>query len=416
MFIYSILIRLYYLAILGVSFFNPKAKKWITGRNNWRTKLSATDFSKQKWVWFHCSSYGEFQDGKSLMDAFKELHPEIKILLTFFSPTGFELKKDYAGASAVCYLPLDTRQNAAFFIDTVKPLAAFFIRHDIWPNYVTACANRKTPTFLVSFTLNASSSFLKYPLQNFYRKIFTKYSALFVQDANSAKLLSENGMNENIIGAGNLRADRVIEASKENRRNELIEKFVAGNFCCIAGSTETTDTEMFLETFQQLQSENIKWIIVPHEINRAEIISAKNSFREKIVVFSETQQLNETTKLLWFDQVGQLANLYRYASLAFIGGGFNHAGIHSILEPMVYGCAICFGPNNRQYKEAQELLSTGGAQIIHNKNELADFILRYKNDHELLEKVKSENEKYILQSAGATQMIMKYLDDKKYFN
>jgi 3-deoxy-D-manno-octulosonic-acid transferase len=416
MFIYGIIIRLYYLAIFGASPFNAKAKKWMVGRRRWRKQLGTIDFLKHKWVWFHCSSFGEFQDGKSLMETFAKQHPDIKILLTFFSSTGFELQKDYTGASAICYLPLDTAGNAAFFLDTVKPMAAFFIRHDIWPNFVRACADRNIPDCLVSFTLNTESGFLKFPLKNFYRSIFQCYTCIFVQYPEDENILRQNVFSSNIIVSGNSRIDRIVEAGKENRQLSVMDEFVKDSFCVIAGSTHARDREIILETYGKLKTENIKWIIVPHEIDVLEIERARNVLKDEMAVYSQSKQVDGKAKLLWIDQVGILAHLYRYADIAFIGGGFSKAGIHSILEPALYGCAVCFGPNHRQYKEALDLMNGEGASLVNDTNELAGFILKFKNDNTLLARVKALNSGYILNAPGASKNIMQYLEEQPWFN
>jgi 3-deoxy-D-manno-octulosonic-acid transferase len=254
--VYEIIIRLYFLAIVVASLFSIKAKKWIEGRRNLRNELQTIDFSQDKWLWFFCSSYGEFQDGKYLIEQVRTNHPEYKILLTFFSSTGVELTKDFSGADYICYLPLDTKSNAEFFVQQVKPQCIFFIRNDIWPNYIRTIQAQNIPVFLAIFALNAESTFFKFPVKGFYQRVFQKFNGIFVQDTASEKLLKEHGYNENVIVAGNARIDRVIEIGQENFRNDMIENFVGGGFCFVAGSTHVDDRRLFLETFLELQSEN----------------------------------------------------------------------------------------------------------------------------------------------------------------
>jgi len=381
----------------------------VSGRKNWRERFASIDFTKDKWVWFHSSSLGEFNDGKCIIEAYKKKYPHIKILLTFFSSSGYEYEKNYPYVDMVCYMPMDTKSNAAFFLDTLKPAAAFFIRNDVWPNYVLECAARNIPVFLVSFVLNANSTFLKFPLRNFYRNVFRKYNAIFVHEAVSKKLLDENHFNDRVIVSGNSRIDWVIGIQQAPFHDAGIEKFIAGNFCCISGSTLAKEREIFLEVFAKNQSADIKWIIVPHDIDQQEIKNAKETFKDKMICLSEIQNLNSGHSLLWIDSVGILAKVYRYTDIAFIGGGFIESGIHSILEPAVYGCQVCFGPCYRDYKSANDMLAYGGAKVVNNAEELQAYIMTYKNDKALLEKRKSENINYISQSAGATQMMLDYL-------
>ncbi len=202
-------------------------------------------------------------------------------------------------------------------IKHVKPKCMFFIRNDIWPNYIQAAHSHNVPVFLTIFALNAQSTFLKFPVRSFYRKIFQKFTAVFVQDAASEKVLKRNGYSENVIVTGNARIDRVIQIAKEEFSNGTIEKFVAGGFCFVAGSTHVEDRELFIETFQELLSEDIKWIIVPHEIDLREKEAARNLLGEKVVFYTEKDELNENTRLLWIDHIGMLAQLYRYTDVVY---------------------------------------------------------------------------------------------------
>ena len=411
---YEIIIRLYFLAVVLASPFSSKARKWVMGRRNLLQELSLVDFSQKKWVWFLYSSYGEFQDGRYLMEAFRKQNPEYSILITFFSSTGYDLAKNYKGADYICPLPLDTKRNAEFVLDKIRPHSVFFIRNDIWPNYVYAIARRNIPVFLAIFALNAESKFLKFPMGAFYRRVFQKFTGIFVQDEDSAKLLKEKEFNKNIITAGNSRIDRVIEIADERFRDEKIEKFVSGDFCCIAGSTHIDDRKLFIKTFLQLQSENIKWIIVPHEIDQRENKQAKALLGERIMFYTENEERDKNAKLLWVDHVGMLAQLYRYADVVFIGGGFDRGGIHSIVEPLVYGCPVCFGPENRGYKEVIDLGKSGGTEVVHDSNQLSAFILKYKRNPQLLNQVKYVNRNYLLQHSGASFRILSYLKEKNY--
>lgn len=414
MLIYEIAIRFFALGIRLAGPFSLKARKWVAGRRKWKEELSQFDFSRGEWVWFHYSSYGEFQDGKYLMELYRKQYGGYKILVSFFSSTGYELTRNYNGADHICYLPLDTGANAAFFIDRVKPSLAFFVRNDVWPNFVSALAERKIPVFLAIFAINTDSTFFKFPLAGFYRSIFRKFNCIFTQDEASCKALLDNRFGDNIITVGNSRIDRVIEIGRESFRDETIEKFVASDFCFIAGSTHIDDRKIFLETFKQLEAETIKWVIVPHEIDEQEKREAKELLGDKVVFYSEKEKLRADTKILWVDHVGMLAQMYRYTDIAFIGGGFDPGGIHSMIEPLVYGCPVCFGPENRAYKEVTDLIASGGAAVIHNSKDLSEFALKYFRNRELLKQTKEANKTYLLASGGASQRVLNYLAEEKY--
>jgi 3-deoxy-D-manno-octulosonic-acid transferase len=410
MLLYNFIIRFYYTGIALSFFFMPKAKLWMQGRKGWKKKFTAIPFHENKWAWFHCCSFGEFQDGRSVIEAFRKKYPQHKILLTFHSPSGFELMKQYDGADLVFYLPLDTRSNADFFLDCLKPSIVFIIRNDIWSNYIAALSKRNIPFYLVSFTLSEKSKFLKFPQRAFYKKSFQQFTSLFVQDERAKELLDQNNFNSSIVVAGNCRVDRVKTIYEESFHFPELEKFVSGNLTIIAGSTLEKDRLIFIETFLALKNENIRWIIVPHEIHKSEIEATKQQLRNEMVCFTEIDQLNDRHKIVWIDHIGMLAKLYRYADIAFIGGGFNSIGIHNILEPAVSGCAICFGPNYRELPEAKDLLKLG-AKIVRDANDLKEAIENYKNNKQNLDEIKSANKKYVKENCGATEKIFEVLEN-----
>lgn len=381
----------------------------MRGRKNWRSRYSSIPFHENKWVWFHCCSYGEFQDGKSVMEAFRMNYPDYKILLTFSSPSGYEMLKNYKGADKVLYLPLDTASNAAFFVNCVKPAFVFFVRNDIWPNYVRALCKKGIPMFLISFTLTAKSKFFKFPQQSFYRNTFQSFSTIFVQDERSKNILEQYNFSNHIFVSGNCRIDCIQKIQEEHFEIPSIEKFVAGQFTVIAGSTLEKDRQLFLAVFSELKNENIKWIIVPHEIHKTEIAEAKKMFGNELLLFSEMDRLTSAHKLLWVDHVGLLAKMYKYAQVAFIGGGFNSIGIHNILEPAASSCAVCFGPNHRDLPEAIDLLANG-AKVIHTEKELKDLILHYKKNPGNLSSIQISNMNYVRENSGATEKTFEQLE------
>jgi 3-deoxy-D-manno-octulosonic-acid transferase len=413
--IYRFVLLLYDLAVRITSTCSNKSKLWLEGRKKWKSKLSAIQFQNDKWIWFHASSFGEFNDGRTLLEAVKRKYPQYKVLLTFFSPSGYEANKNYEFADAILYLPLDTKANARHFIDQVNPFMAFFMRNDIWPNYLLEISKRNIPAFLYSFTISNKNNFVKFPQKIFYRRFFNLFTRIFVHIKRSKEILLENQFNNSISVSGNPRADAILENSAENFTDERVQAFIQNNFCILAGSTHSKDRELFSKTYTNLSRWNIKWIIVPHEISQLEIANAKNFFGEKMTLYSE-QQENKSSDILWIDKVGMLSKLYRYASVVFIGGGFDKMGIHNILEPAVYGCPVCFGPNHRNYVEAIEILNYGGAEIVFNEKDLANFIALYRDNKDLLKKIQELNKGYVQENAGATIRVLQTLEEKGYFS
>ncbi len=380
----------------------------MRGRIGLNDRIRNINFKESKWIWFHCSSLGEFNDGRILIDAIKKELPGNKILLTFFSPSGYEAIRHYSGADEILYMPLDTRQNTVFFLNTVKPHAIFFVRNDIWPHYVTEAKKRNIPLFLVSFQLSVRSKFLRFPQKYFYKKIFKKYNAVFVQDIISYEFLLKNKISNNLKLAGNLRIDTVCKTSSEDIKLELIEKFINGKFCVIGGSVLQKDSQIMEKVILNWKNDSVKWIIVPHEINDKKIKNLKKVFKDEMILFSEIGDLKGHEKILYVNSVGILSTLYRYAQIAFIGGGFTKVGIHSIIEPAVFGCIICFGPVYRNLPEATDMLNFQGAFIVNNKVELENLILKMINSEE--RKIMAEkNRNYIVCRQGATAKVVRHV-------
>lgn len=409
---YSILLRIYLAGIYIAGFFNPKAREWVQGRKNLGKLINNLSFCNENYNWFHCSSYGEFQDAQEYIENIRNYYPDEKILITFFSPTGFAIvKRRFPEIGAILYLPIDLRKNARFFLENLTVKRAFFSRNDIWPNYVLELHKRKIPVFLLTFTLWKNSKFLMLPQKLLYKKTFMKFNAVFVHDENSKTLLEKNKFNECIINTGNARIDRVIRNSYESNELPGVRHFINDRLGIIAGSAESKDRDLFFKVFDQLKDCGLKWIYVPHEINSKEIFIIKNKYPERVNVFSDMNS-SQCNDLLLIDCVGILASIYRYTSIAFVGGGFSNAGIHSILEPAVFGNAVCFGPNHRNYSEAKDLIKIKGAQIVKRADEFSDLILGLSSDRQKLENIKSVNISYIKNNAGAVKKTLEIICQK----
>jgi 3-deoxy-D-manno-octulosonic-acid transferase len=406
---YTFLVHLYYSIVRVISLRNKKAALFIQGRKNWKTKLHDVASSLPECIWFHCCSLGEFEDGREVMEAIRKNNPQQKILLTFSSPSGFEIRKNYSGADHVLYLPADTTSNANFFLERLKPRCAIFVRNDVWMNYLKQLHKKKIPVFLLSFNMNNSSAFIRFPQKYFYKKAFNYFNKIFVQNETTATLLLAHFNYKKAIDIGNTRINAICNTFSEKHLFPEIEKFVGTDFCIVAGSTLSKDQAIFIATYQQLKKETIKWIIVPHEINEEEISSFIQN-DSTMISYSGIEKLTSDGNFLWIDNVGMLSKLYRYADVAFIGGGFNKIGIHSIVEPAIYGCPVAFGPNHRNYSEALDLLASDGAAIISTTDELELFIKKYYLNAPFLSIIQQKNQAYVLSKKAKIEVILKEVE------
>jgi len=403
--LYNIVVGLYVLMIRGGFLFkHKKARLWINGRKNWKQNLQQKIIDGEKWIWFHCSSLGEFEDGRELIDKVKLESPSLKILLTFFSPSGYEIRKNYSHADCVMYLPADFPKNAKTFLDILKPKVIFFIHSEIWFNYISEIHKIKIPLYLASIAISSESKFLKWPGRLMYRKAFSYFDYIFCHDEKTKFFLSEHFNVTKISITGNMRFDRVFREAENEKHFPEIKNFSDNKFCIIAGSTLAKDEKIILESLGSLADLPFKLIMVPHDPDEEKLKKLQNENTE-MIAYSNIAELKPSHKILWIDCVGILASLYRYADVAIIGGGFNSIGIHNILEPAVYGVPVAFGPNHRNYTEALEMLDIGYASIFMNTEDLTTWLRNAyqerENNHKN-QKIKS----YIEQNTGATEMIL----------
>jgi 3-deoxy-D-manno-octulosonic-acid transferase len=392
MLFYNLGIYLYTFVIFLASVFKSKAKLWVNGRKNWKQNYSAQlkKLSGQKKIWVHCASLGEFEQGRPLMESIKKQHPDYKIILTFFSPSGFEVSKNYESADCVFYLPYDSGSNARTFLDLVAPDKIIFIKYEFWVNYLNEIKKRNIECYLVSAVFKDHHPFFKW-----YGKVFINslgaFKTLFVQDKNSLQLLKSININNAEI-SGDTRFDRVLEIKNKFSAIPEIEKFKSNNKLIIAGSTWPKDEDLVLETFKELNFPNTKLIIVPHDIEEdllKETISKLDKHRLTYSLFSET--INNDSQVLVLNTMGLLSKSYHYANQAYIGGGFD-GGIHNCLEPAVYGIPVTFYGNDFQkYNEAVDLVNLKVAvnvnSIIELKKAWAGFIETQASSNEISEKL-----------------------------
>lgn len=388
--LYPISIQLSVIAIRIASLFNAKAKLWIKGRKSIFQKLAEATKDHQDIVWFHCASLGEFEQGKPIIEGYKIKHPTHKILLTFFSPSGYEIRKNYDEVDWVFYLPADTKKNAKQFISIVNPIKVIFIKYEFWFNYMAECKKQNIPFYSVSSIFRKEQSFFKY---DFFAKQLNKVSHFFVQDQNSKELLKNIGIT-NCTVTGDTRFDSVIANTQNAISIPLIEEFSENKTTIICGSTWPKDEALLVKYIKE--NPNYNYIIAPHEMHHINELKKQTN----ALLFSKADSTNiSNSNVLIIDSIGILSNIYKYGDLAYIGGGFG-VGIHNILEAVAYGLPVVFGPNYQKFKEANELIALGGAKDISNHSELETIILSF------IDFDSSISKNYIKNNAGATDIII----------
>jgi 3-deoxy-D-manno-octulosonic-acid transferase len=409
--IYELIIRMMVLALRLAALRHPKAKLWAEGRKV---------FPKAPWargnaevLWVHVSSLGEFEQGRPFIEAFKAQRPAWKIVLTFFSPSGYEMRKNYPHADLVCYLPADTRANARKFLEEMQPSVAVFVKYDFWANYLSALSDRGTKTLLISAAFRPSQPFFKW-YGSFWRKMLACFSHVFLQDAASGELLRGIGF-ERFTVAGDTRADRVLQIAESSVPNPVLERFaqaVKGAGTLIVGSSWPPDEALVFGALNRSGAWPAYLVIAPHDPSEANVArvcgmgAAMGALR-----YSEAAQMEhwpENARCLVIDNVGMLNTLYRYGDAAYIGGGFGK-GIHNTLEPAAFGLPVIFGPKHQKFEEAKQMLVKGGAFCI-NDQETLEKALKHLSGANAREQASEAIRRYLFESRGATARVLGYLD------
>lgn len=403
--LYSLGIRLYAGLIFFASLFNNKAKLWIDGRKNLLVKIKEEVNPLDQIAWFHASSLGEFEQGRPVIEAFRKKHPDYKILLTFFSPSGYEIRKNYEGADYIYYMPLDTPKNARLFIEAVRPQIAFFVKYDFWCNFLNVLNQQNIPTYIFSSIFRKEQAFFRW-YGGWYRKLLSHFTHIFVQNEESKDLLADIGI-EDVSISGDTRFDRVYAITQQTKDLPLIETFKQNNKILIAGSTWEKDEEIIAEYINTCKANNLKFIIAPHEIKSENIIRIENSVKGKqLLRFSNaTEQTIEQADVLIIDSIGILSSLYKYGDISYIGGGFGK-GIHNTLEAATFGMPILFGPNYHRFKEAVDLIEKKAAFSVNNFKSFQLLIDNLLQKDDLLIKTASISKSYVKDNLGATQVIL----------
>ncbi len=395
--LYTFANRCYALGVRTVALFgNPKAKLWVEGRNT----FPAAGLDKDPWIWFHAASLGEFEQGRPLIEAIKESHPEVKICLSFFSPSGYEIRKDYPLADEVLYLPTDTPAHARQWVRRHHYLAAFFIKYEFWFNYMKALADEAIPLYYISLILKKDQYFFK-PYGRWFLKQLGLVRHFFVQDQTTLALLSETGYT-NATLCGDTRFDRVAAIAKQAQPFPEIERFIGGRHCLIAGSTWPPDEKLLIPYLKRLP-EDYCMIIAPHDISDKHIQQISESLNDYQLYTKPDPQ--KKGKVLVLNTIGILSQLYQYARFVYIGGGFG-VNIHNIQEPVTFGCPVVFGPKHTSFKEAVDLVRLGGAFTVSSQDELDkifDSLIQDERRHQEASRICKD---YLASQLGATEAIM----------
>lgn len=398
-------------SIRVASLWNEKARLWIRGRKNIFEKMEyEIDPSKGPIIWMHCASLGEFEQGRPILEALRKENPQYRILLTFFSPSGYEVRKNTPLADWVFYLPLDGRRNANRFLDIVQPIMAIFVKYESWFHYLYALKNRGIPSLLISAFFRKEQNFFGV-MGGMLRKMLDLYEMIFVQDEISAELLKKHKVKSSYVIAGDTRFDRVLELSGRDFHHNDIEKFISGHRIIVAGSSWKEDEELLKALHEK--NPTLKLIIAPHEINEKHLSELKVLFPDSILLTDiEKGREIKDEKILLIDCFGMLSKLYRFGTICYVGGGFNKAGIHNILEAAVYGKVVCFGPNFKRTAEAGMLIANKAGFSISNAEQLIRITEKLLENPETRMKAEKNALDFISASKGATKMIMEYVSLK----
>lgn len=402
-FIYNLSTQVYFALIRLFSLFNKKAKLWVGGRKNIFERIQEKlEFNTAPIAWFHCASLGEFEQARPVLERFNKEFPHFKIFLTFFSPSGYEIRKNYAGADYIFYLPGDSKSNAQKFIKLVKPQVVFFTKYEFWYHYLHQLSNAEIPIVCFSAKFRANQLFFK-SYGSFYRNILRFFTHLFVQDKDSELLLKSAGINH-VTVVGDTRFDRVIEIAEAKKSIAEAEQFSNVKPVIVAGSVWPADLEILYEVINS--NVEYKWVIAPHEIHEDELKLMEKNISRETVRFSNKSTDFSTADVLLIDNIGMLSSLYQYGKLAYIGGGFGN-GIHNTLEAAVFGLPLFFGPKHEKFKEASDMKKISCAFPVTNTDDLKEYLVRFE-DANYYDTCSEAARRYVITNKGATEKIIDF--------
>ena len=415
---YNLIIYLYQIGVAVYSLFNDKVKKmWQGERDAFRVLREKVD-PAERYVWFHAASLGEFEQGRPIMEEFRRRHPDFKILLTFFSPSGYEVRKNYEGADIICYLPLDTITNARRFLRTIRPEMAFFIKYEFWYNYLHILKHRNVPVYSVSSIFRHGQIFFRWYGKQ-YGLVLKCFTHFFVQNELSKQLLSQIGLT-NVEITGDTRFDRVLEINKEAKRLDAVEHFCGENKrpTMVVGSSWEPDEDVYLPYFERHR--DLQLIIAPHVVSEERICNLVRHLEKmgkKVVRYSQcaandvaTTTAESNADVMIIDCYGLLSSIYNYGDIAYVGGGFG-VGIHNILEAAVWSMPVIFGPNNARFQEAQDLKQLGGGFEITDADSFAKLMDALIGEEEKLKSAGNTAGEYVRDRSGATEKILSKVEN-----
>lgn len=413
LFIYNLIVLFASQILRVLAHFSPKMKLFVEGRKSVFLTLKNNIHAEDRVFWFHAASLGEYEQGLPIIEKVKAHFPHHKIVITFFSPSGYEVRKNNAIADVTVYLPLDSKANAKQFLDVVHPEKVFFIKYEFWPNYLSELKQRNISTYLISGIFREKQVFFK-GYGGFYRKALKAFNYFFVQNEKSKTLLQSIGFN-NVKVSGDTRFDRVVAILEKDNTLDFIEQFKNNQITIVIGSSWPKDEELLINFINQ-SSDNVKFIIAPHNIKSEQIQNLKQSITKPTILFSEYSSSNVETRLIAslqdynvfiIDTIGILTKIYSYADIAYVGGGFGNPGVHNILEPATFGIPIVIGPNYSHFAEATALVGLQGCMAVKNQIELNEtFNLLLQNEDERYEKGHICST-FVQMNKGATDNILK---------
>lgn len=391
-----------------IALFSHNLKLGIDGRAQTFNILETSISKNDKTFWFHCASLGEYEQGLPVFKVLRDKYPLHKIVLTFFSPSGYEIRKNTDVADIVVYLPMDTKVNAKRFLNIVHPELTIFVKYDIWPNYLIELKKRNLRAILISALFRNNQSYFK-PLGSMMRNALSAFEHIFVQNEDSKKLLESINFN-NVTVAGDTRFDRVSNQLKIDNKLTFIEEFKQDKLCVVVGSSWPEDEELLLNYINSNDSKEIKYIIAPHNIKQNQIQNLTSKLNVKTVLFTEKegQSLSDYSVFI-IDTIGILSKIYSYADIAYVGGAMGATGLHNILEPAVFGVPIIIGKNHSKFPEAQQMIDFGGLKSIKNEDELNSELTSIIENTSKRNQMGSLNKEFIDLNKGAIQKITNYL-------
>lgn len=408
-YLYNFVIFLLGIAVKILAIFNQKLKLFVDGRRETFPKLISAIKPKEKTIWMHCASLGEFEQGRPLLEELKISKPDYKIILSFYSPSGYEVRKDFKGADVVVYLPIDTVSNAKKFIELVHPEMAIFVKYEFWPNILGVLKQNNIKTILVSGIFREDQLFFK-SYGGWMRKSLQSFSHFFLQNENSTNLLKNIGIHNTTV-SGDTRFDRVAKIIEQDNTLPFLEEFVQDQMVLVAGSTWPIDESYLVNFINQNHYDNLSCIIAPHNINPKEIQKLKHSFNCKTSVYSEGAPTKDT-KVFIIDTIGILTKVYSYADIAYVGGGFDKEGVHNVLEPAVYGVPLVIGPIYEKFEEAKELVELKGCLVGQTETDLHQQLDNLIKNDTYRNALGETTKTYIQNHTGATKIILDYIEDQ----